>query len=138
MNGPIRLPDLTDEHTAPYWEGFEEGEIRVPRCQDCDEYVWYPRTLCPNCQSKHLAWTDVGPRARLFTWVGVDYHFNIEFLQDRVPLITGIIEPDAAESVRLVALVDEQKEDVEIGMPLEAQFLDGNEGITWPVYRSPD
>lgn len=136
MPVPYRSPDRSDERTAGYWEGFEEREVRLPRCRDCDELHWYPKHLCPCCGSDRIEWSAVSGRATLYTWVGVAYHFDLPFLREAVPLTTGLVCPVEDESIRLAAAIrTPDGVDPEIGMALEATFVDGTEGTPVPVYE---
>lgn len=136
MPVPFRPPDHEDERTAGYWDGFEQRELRLPQCQACEAFHWYPKYLCPDCGSERIQWTPVSGRARLFTWVGVAYHFDLPFLRENVPLQTGLVCPVEAESIRLVAAIKTPDgTDPEIGMDLQAAFVDRNDGTPIPVYE---
>ena len=39
---PLPTPD---PGTAPYWEGTRRHELRLPRCEDCGQVHFYPRTV---------------------------------------------------------------------------------------------
>jgi uncharacterized OB-fold protein len=41
------LPDTDDPLTAPFFAGAARGELMIPRCDTCGEYVWYPQAECP-------------------------------------------------------------------------------------------
>ena len=136
MSFPLTEPDLDDELLAPYWEGFRDEEIRLPECTDCGEFHWYPRPMCPHCQSKAIEWAAIDGDVTLFTWVELVYDFGLSFLEDRVPLYTGLAIPDADDSIRLVVAIDVEDGEPEIGMRLTPEFVTG-EGTdrTVPVYR---
>ena len=46
----------------PFWDGLAAGEIRLQQCQACHEWVFYPRTICPHCSSRDLAWKTASGR----------------------------------------------------------------------------
>ena len=134
MAVPVRDPDLESELTAPYWEGFQEGTVRLPRCQDCGEFHWYPKRICPYCTADEIDWEDVSGRATLFTWVGVNYDFKMPFLEERVPINTALVTPEEDESIRLAAIVETPEDtEPEIGMELRASFHDEG-SFPIPVY----
>lgn len=134
MTGALVEPDLSYDMARKYWEGFEEEELRLPRCDDCEKYHWYPLRACPHCRSTDITWTKMSGRSTLFTWVGVKYDFQLPFLKDKVPLNTGLVVPDEAENVRLPALIVSDDEP-EIGMPLKIDFVEDQSGLKSPVYR---
>ena len=41
----------------PFWDALRKGEVHIQRCGACSHYVFYPRTICPDCSSRDLAWT---------------------------------------------------------------------------------
>ena len=36
----------------PFWQAAAEGKLLVKRCLDCNQSHYYPRALCPYCQSE--------------------------------------------------------------------------------------
>ena len=43
-----------------------DGTLLLPRCDDCDTVIWYPRAFCPACGSLEVAWIPAsGQRHRL-------------------------------------------------------------------------
>jgi uncharacterized protein len=55
--------------SAPFWEGFEHGELRLPFCADCGDPHLPVGPICPYCLSANLDWRAVSRRAKLSTWV---------------------------------------------------------------------
>lgn len=136
MTFPLTEPDLSDDLLAPYWEGFEDEEIRLPRCFDCGEFHWYVRSMCPHCQSKNLEWEALSGEVTLFTWVELRYDFGLSFLEDKVPLYTGLAIPAEDEDIRLVVAIDVDEGEPEIGMDLVPEFVSGGPSDrTVPVFR---
>lgn len=122
MSFPLTEPDPNNELVAPYWQGFQEEEIRLPKCEDCSEFHWYPRPMCPHCQSKAIGWEAISEEVTLFTWVELRYDFGLSFLEDNVPLYTGLAVPDAVPEIRLVVAIDVDEGEPEIGMRLRPAF----------------
>jgi hypothetical protein len=116
------LPDVTDPLTAPYFEGAAAGELRVPRCDACDAWVWYPAEQCPACTSAALAWRVTSGRGRLFSWAVVRRAFLPAF-DDKVPFASGLVALEEAPEVRLVTLlVDCEPDALAADSPMEAVF----------------
>lgn len=55
------LPRL-DGPEAPFWEGLNEGEIRVQHCLDCGTPRFPASRFCPECHSDRAVWKAVEPR----------------------------------------------------------------------------
>lgn len=122
------LPDLADADTAPFYDGAAHGELRIPRCDACRRFVWYPRTPCPHCGGEHLTWTATSGRGTLFTWAVVRRAFLPAFA-DKVPFVTALVALDDDPSVRVVGyVVDPGGEPLgadgglRAGLPLQAVF----------------
>jgi uncharacterized OB-fold protein len=128
------LPDLEFSEGVPFWEGTCEGEIRFPKCQDCNRFHWYPSIVCPFCHSPNIKWQALTSQPRLFTWSYVSYPLPV--IAIRGPLIVILVEFDEAPDLYLASnLVDCQPEEVYIGMPLEVVFQWVNDKLTMPLFK---
>jgi len=102
------LPDPAWSVARPFWEGCRAGELRIPRCDRCGRWVWYPAPLCPDCGGEHHVWTATAGRATLFTWV----------------------------TVRLATFLrDIPTRGLRAGMPVELLFETVSEHLTLPAFR---
>lgn len=129
------LPDVEYSDGAPFWEGTRQGEIRFPKCQECNRFHWYPAVLCPFCHSSNIKWQALTSQPRLFTWTYV-IHRNLPIVAIRGPLIVILVEFDEAPDLYLTSnLVDCQPDDVYIGMPLEVIFQRVNDKLTMPLFK---
>lgn len=129
------LPDPQDPETAPFREGCLAGELRLPRCQTCGRWVWYPRRRCPGCGGRNLSWTRVSGRGRLFTWVTVHRAFLPE-LAPRVPFVTALVELEEDPALRLAAWLDVPPETrLRVGLSLEAVFEPSDPLLALPRFR---
>ena len=48
-----RGPDLQFQHY------LSEGEFRLQQCNSCNQFIFYPRVLCPHCGGTELTWNRV-------------------------------------------------------------------------------
>jgi len=39
-----------------YLAALSRGQFQIQHCADCNNYVFYPRVLCPHCGGAHLSW----------------------------------------------------------------------------------
>jgi uncharacterized OB-fold protein len=97
------LPDVDAELTAPFFAGAATGELRITRCDACDQWVWYPDDACAKCGGP-LHWAAVSGRGTLFSWVVVERAFLPAFA-DRVPFVTALVALDEDPAVRLCTYV---------------------------------
>jgi len=136
MTNLLLNPDLDDELTGPYWKGFQEEQLRLPYCTDCTDPHWPPRNICPHCGETSITWEPIEAVAKLFTWVKINYHFNIPTFEDEVPINTGLVVPIDAESIRLAARIREPRDnELHIGKELEAEFVRTEDGLLFPVFH---
>lgn len=113
------LPDVDDALTAPYFAGAARGELMVPRCDACGEFVWYPAEACP-ADGGALTWTAVSGNGTLFSWAVVQRPFLPAFA-DMVPFVTALVAIDEDPAVRLCTLVVDHGELVP-EMPMVVDF----------------
>ncbi|MDP6953885.1 MAG: zinc ribbon domain-containing protein, partial [Alphaproteobacteria bacterium] len=50
-----------------YFDNLAAGRLRLQRCNDCEAWVFYPRSLCPHCQSESLAWHEPSGRGTVYS-----------------------------------------------------------------------
>jgi len=136
-----RVPELAERHlpdpgwpvAKPFWDGCRAGELRIPRCERCGRWVWYPAPACPDCGGERHAWTATSGRARLFTWVTVHRAFLPGY---RVPYVTALVELVEDTRVRLATyLRDVPAGGLRTGMRVEVVFESVTEQLTLPAFR---
>jgi len=126
--------------TEPFWAACRERRLAVQRCADCFRFRWYPRPMCPFCQSPREEWVDVSGRGTVYSAVVVHQAVRPE-LQDKVPYYLVLVDLDDAPGVRLVSrLVEYQPADVNhvpAGLPVEVAFAEIGEWVA-PFFRPRD
>lgn len=122
------LIDTANPLFAPYFDGLDAGELRFPRCDDCDRFHWYPKVRCPWCSGAALDWVPVARDGTLFSWTTVWHAFTTEF-RNRVPYTVGLIEFPSAPGVRLVTRVTlTNGEEACCGLPVRAVLPSKDDG----------
>jgi uncharacterized OB-fold protein len=115
------LPDVDDPLAAAFFAGAARGELLIPRCGSCGEYVWYPGDACPR-DGGALAWTAMSGRGTLFTWAVVRRAFLPAF-EDRIPFVTALVALDEDPAVRLCTyVVDTPPEELVADAPVAVTF----------------
>jgi uncharacterized OB-fold protein len=129
------LPDVDWDVARPFWDACRAGELRIPRCEACARWVWYPAARCPDCDGDRLAWTRVSGRGRIFTWVRV-HRVLLPGYAPRVPYVSALVELDEDPRVRLATfLYDVPAGGPRIGTPVVVDFEPIDERITLPIFR---
>jgi uncharacterized OB-fold protein len=139
MRTDFPLPDLTWEPTAPYWAGAAAGELRIPRCDGCRRFNWYPHDHCDACGGTTFTWERMSGKGTLFSWVVVTHPFLPQFA-DLVPFVPALVALDEDRAVRIpTRVVDADRDALEFDMPVEVTFrpisFTGVEGeVTAPLF----
>ena len=138
------LPQLTPFNEW-FWTSGADGQLRIQRCAECNEYVHPPAPICPSCRSSSWEPTPVSGRA---TVVGFTVNAR-QWLPDfEPPYVIANVALAEDPSVRLTTnLVDCDPDDVHIGQAVEVRFeqhedvwipLFAPTGETDPVDRVPE
>lgn len=92
------------------------GEFRLQQCDQCQQFIFYPRVLCPHCGGRELSWNSV-------TGQGVVYSSTVVRRREEKggPYNVAIIE--LAEGPRMMSRVEGIPADqVTIGSPVSARI----------------
>jgi uncharacterized protein len=115
------LPAIHPE-TQPFWEGLRRHEILIPRCQKCDKFFFYPRSICPYCLSDEIEWVKVSGRGKIYSFT-VSYRPGHPAFVPDIPYNIAVIELE--EGVRMMTnIVGNGNEDLRVDLPVEAVFDD--------------
>jgi uncharacterized OB-fold protein len=121
MRSSFPLPDVTWPDGAEFWRGATESELRIPRCDACGKWVWYPKSECPACGGAAMTWTATSGRATLYSWSVVHHKFLDAFAQ-MVPYVTGLAALDEDPSIRVATRVLADPQVLAADMPLRVVF----------------
>ncbi|MCB2048253.1 MAG: OB-fold domain-containing protein [Novosphingobium sp.] len=120
---PFPLPDV-DGPLAPLWQAASQGEFRLPRCQPCGTFDWYPTGECRACHGSDIEWVALSGRGTLFSWAVVKRALH-KPLAPIAPYVSAIVVIDEDRKTRFVTrLVDCDPESLHAGMPVEVFFAD--------------
>jgi uncharacterized OB-fold protein len=123
------LPALTPFNR----DWFTTGEIAVQECEACGTLQHPPEEICHVCGSMAFA-TTVLPGTGTVHSFTVVHHSVAAALDDAVPYTVVLVSLDAAPHLRVVGnLVG--PDDVDIGMPVTAVWLERIEGILLPQWQ---
>ena len=104
------------------YDGYRAHELRIPRCNACGRLFFPPSPRCSECGSFDMGYTVASGRATLYSFTVV-HHPQVPGF--RYPLVVGLAALD--EGPRFVAdLIGVRPDQVEIGMPLQVEWLDSH------------
>jgi uncharacterized OB-fold protein len=126
---PRPHPALT--HDNAFWfEGARAHRLLIQHCTSCGTLRHPPLPACANCGSLDWDTVESSGRGTLYSYVVVHYPQVPSF---EYPLPIGLIELE--EGTRVVAnLGGVEREDITIGMPVCAEFVDFDAELSLPVF----
>lgn len=115
-----------------FQRALAEGEILLPKCDDCGSYHFFPRVLCPHCHGAAISWKQATGKGRVYTTTvvrrrpdrGGDYNVCMVELDEGVRMMSrveGIAPDEVAIDMPVTAFVGEAE-----GVP--AVFFKPSEG----------
>ena len=118
---PVPVPD-PDGLSAPYWQGLQEGRIRVQRCNVCTTWQWGPEWICHRCHSEDLAWEEVAGEGVIYSSERA-WHPVHPALNNAGPYLVVLVELPHAGGVRMIGnLLGDPQQVVRIGAAVVAEF----------------
>ena len=118
-NKPMPVPT---EISAPFWEGLKAERLLIQQCNQCNDWVFYPRRHCPQCFAHDLSWREVSGGASLYSFTVTRIATMPDFA-DEMPQMLAVIELD--QGVRINSnLVGLDESEVKVGMRLQPVFAE--------------
>jgi fatty-acyl-CoA synthase len=94
--------------------------LRVPCCQDCGEFHFYPRSFCPKCGSERIEWREASGAGTVYSYTIVQRAPSPAFARE-VPYVVATVA--LAEGPHLMTrIVGIPPEKVRIGMAVRAEM----------------
>lgn len=130
---PRPLPRPTPE-TQHFWDGTRAGELRLQRCEACDQVYFPPRPFCPSCGGQRVRVFTASGRATLHSYVinhrampnsgfEAPYAIAVVELEEGPRMMTNVVEcPQTPEALLL-------------DMRLEVVFQPESDEISLPLFR---
>ena len=123
----LRLPDVTDPLTAPFWAGTRAGEIRVQQCDDCGYRRWPPAPLCPQCLGLSAEWTSLDDQGTVLS--SCVYHRALApAFRDEIPY--AVVYVQLAGGPRMYGQYDGAPGEVTARQPVRAAFRELSPDVT--------
>lgn len=131
MVKPRILPRL-DQDNRDFWTGGAQGELRIRRCQDCNNYIHPPRPVCHHCLSDNVESVVVSGEGTIDTCI-INYQPWIPGME--VPFVVARVSLDDAPGVILTTnIVGCSVDDVDFGDKVRVTFLN-QEDVWIPLFE---
>lgn len=102
---PNFAPPLSDGVSRPFYEGLEQGELRLTACPECGRIYWYPPELLPCHPSLRPAWRAVSPIGIVYSFTTIMRSLLPGADPDSVPHTIVLVEPLDAPGARVIGLM---------------------------------
>jgi uncharacterized OB-fold protein len=134
LPGPSAAPDGLSQ---PYWDGARENKLRIQKCRGCGSWQWGPEWICHKCHSFDLTWQEIKGSGRIWSYQR-PHHPVHPALNGHGPYIVVLVELPDYGNIRMVGnLLGDPRQQVKIGMPVEAVF-EHHEDYSLVQWRAKD
>ena len=127
---PVVLPEVKS-----FWDATAEGRLLLPRCEDCQTVIWYPRPFCPACGSLRVTWFEASGRGTVYSYT-VNRRGTADLPEYRQAGTYVLAYVELEEGPRVMTnIVDCDPESVRIGQPVSIVFHETSQGTALPRFR---
>ena len=127
---PVVLPEVKS-----FWDATAEGRLLLPRCDDCQTVIWYPRPFCPACGSLRVTWFEASGRGTVYSYT-VNRRGTADLPEYRQAGTYVLAYVELEEGPRVMTnIVDCDPESVRIGQPVSIVFHETSQGTALPRFR---
>jgi uncharacterized protein len=131
---PAPVPFVNPE-IKPFWDATAEGRLLLPRCQDCQAVIWYPRPFCPECGSTSIDWFKASGRGSVYSYT-INRRGQADLPEYRNAGVYVLAYVELEEGPRVLTnIVDCDPDNVRIGQSVEVVFHDTGKGTALPRFR---
>ena len=136
MDGYDKLVPSPSTETKPYWDGLNEGRLRLQRCAGCGKVRHYPHPVCDSCWSMNVEWIDASGRGKVHTWTITHHPFHPGYKGD---LPYTLLTVDLEEGVRMQAQARGiDASELRVGLPVRVGYERVTPELTLPVFQRDD
>jgi uncharacterized OB-fold protein len=121
--------------TEPFWRESARGRLCVQQCRSCTAQFFPPSTVCYHCHSDDLEWTATSGTGTVFSFTWADYPPPSDGVERNIVVVEldSMLGPDPVRMLSWVA--DTTRDELRIGLAVEATFLPLNEDVAVPAWR---
>ena len=130
---PGGLLPRVDSVNVPYFDGAAQGVLRLQHCDMCDRWIFYPRVMCPYCQSLKISWRNASGRGSLYSFAVV-YRPHHSAFDSEVPIVFAAVQVQEGP-IMLSELPSSCRESASIGMRLTVRFKSVGGGLHLPIWE---
>lgn len=139
-SGPDRsqiIRPVRNQDTDFFWEGTQQGELRIQKCNACGATRFPPGPACQSCEAYDRGYDVSAGTGTVFSYV---VHRHPPVPGHGLPIVLALV--DLEEGVRMVATIEGaegaegiEPDAIEIGMPVTVGFRRIDDDLALPVFR---
>jgi uncharacterized OB-fold protein len=131
---PAPAPFVNPE-VKPFWDATAEGRLLLPKCEDCQAVIWYPRPFCPQCASLRVSWVEASGRGSIYSFtINRRGTADLPDYRNSGTYVLAYVELEEGPRV-MTNIVDCDPDSVRIGQPVTVVFHDTGQGTALPRFR---
>lgn len=92
MSSDRSVEEVMPRLEREFLSGVGDNSIKIQQCEACENFIFYPRIVCPSCWSTKLRWKEIGGGGTLYSYTEV--HRGPKKFQAEIPYIVGIVTLD--------------------------------------------
>ena len=119
---------------SKFFLGLAQGKLYGSECAKCEYVYATPRSHCMFC-GLPTAWKRLPLKGRVHSWTTCE--FGSEAFLKETPYNLALIEFDGADSLFMTRLKDCRRDEIYVGMPVEAKFAKKPEYLVRDVWFVP-
>jgi len=125
------IQSAIDAESKPYWDGLKDEKLFIQYCDDCQQHIFYPRTICPHCFSEKIRWQESCGSGKIYSYTVVHQAFGP--FKSEAPFVVGIIELD--EGVRMMSRILGDKDQIAIDQEVSVVFKEVESELVLPYFQ---
>lgn len=114
------LPTVTTMN-APFWEGCEQGELRLQTCASCSTRRFPEAPVCPRCLASEYSWEPASGRGVLWSWITIHQSYFPAYA-DELPYRVAFIRLE--EGPYMISKILDEDADLRCDQPVRVTFFD--------------
>lgn len=128
---PPRPRPAISRDTRFFWDGIDQGELRIQKCKGCGTLHHPPVVRCPGCGAYDLGYVVSQGRGTVYSFAEIHHP---QFPMFQYPLMGVLVQLD--EGTRILShMIATDPERVEVGMPVEVAIEAVEPDLKLPLFR---
>jgi uncharacterized protein len=116
----------------PFWQAARQGKLMVYKCLNCGK-IYFPAIHCPACDDPDMEWVEATGKGEIYTFTIMHQVYHPGWEGD-VPYNISWIKLDEGP-ILISNIIGCKKEDLFIGMRVQAAFEEVTPDITLPKFK---